>query len=171
MATLGLVTPWGEHYNKIEAFFKYDPEVSVIYDDTAKTVKLYVDNGEKASALDALLPDEVSFGNVTLHIAVIPANGVIVSVPRSIYSAAFTGNSAIDDIVILEGIFNNPLTYIVCHKEVVQYYTDDLGDYYGMRSCLYEDIAREIFVGGEGVTYSTNVEVTTKLGAPLGEWP
>lgn len=171
MASLSLVTPWVGHYNKIAAFFKHDPDVKVIYYNEAQLVKLLVNNGEKAGALDALLPDEVKFGSVTLHIVVVPANGVTISVPRNIYSVAFTGNNAIDDIVTIEGVFNNPLTYIICHKEVVQYYTDDLGDYYGMRSTLYEDIAREIFVQSEGVLYSTNVEEITRLGNPLGEWP
>lgn len=171
MASLSLVTPWVGHYNKIAAFFKHDPDVKVIYYNEAKLVKLLVDNGEKAGALDTLLPDEVTFGDVTLHIAVVPANGVTISIPRSIYSVAFTGNDAVDDIVTIEGVFSNPLTYIICHKEVVQYYTDDLGDYYGMRSTLYEDIAREIFTQGEGVLYSTNVEEVAEFGNPLGEWP
>jgi len=171
MATLNLTTPWGERYNEIMAFFKRDKEVKVIYDDESKTVKLLVSNGEKAGALDAILPDEVPFGNVILHIVVVPANGVSVSIPRSIYSAAFTGNEVIEDIITIEGVFNNPITYIICKKEVVQYYTDDLSDYYGMRSTLYEDIAREIFLPSGGVLYCTNVDNPVTLGKPLGEWP
>ena len=171
MASLNLTTPWVEHYNKIEAFFKRDPEVKVIYDNDEKLVKLLVNNGEKAGALDAILPDEIPFGNVTLRIAVVPANGVVLGIPRSIFSVAFTGNQAVDAINTIEGVFSNPLTYIVFRKEVVQYYTDDLGDYYGMRSTLYEDIAREIFTPQEGILYSTNIDNPTTLDKPLGEWP
>lgn len=171
MASIGLTTPWGEFYNEVQAFFKLDPEVRVIFNDETKELKLLVENGEKASALDALLPDELPFGNVTVDIKVVSANGVNLTIPRSTYSAAFTGNAAVDDIYTIEGVFDRTLTYIVFRKEVVQYYTDDLGDYYGVRSTLFEDIAREIFVGAEGVFYSTNVEDPKRLNKPLGEWP
>lgn len=171
MASIGLTTPWGEFYNEVQAFFKLDPEVRVIFNDETKELKLLVENGEKASALDALLPDELPFGNVTVDIKVVPANGVNPTIPRSIYSAAFTNNAAVDDIYTIEGVFDRTLTYIVFRKEVVQYYTDDLGDYYGVRSTLFEDIAREIFTEAEGVFYSTNVEDPKPLSKPLGEWP
>lgn len=41
-------------------------------------------------------------------------------------------------------------------KEVVQYFTDNLGDYNGYRSTLYENIARDIFGDIVGVFFCTN---------------
>lgn len=158
MATVNLISPWVEHYRKIDTFFKYDPDVNVVYDDKAKVIRLYVSDGEKAGALDAMLPDEVTFGSISLGIDVIPANGVTLEIPRSIQSKAFTNNPIVKDIISINDIMTTPIIYVVFVKEVVQYYNDDLGDYFGMRSTLYEEIAREIFSPAKGVNYCTAIE-------------
>lgn len=158
MATLNLTTPWVEYYRKIDAIFKNDSEVNVLYNNDTREIRIFVDNGAKANAIDTLLPDTVNFGNVELTINVIPSNGEKLEIPRNLYSVVFTGNSAVERIETVEGIFSNPITYIIFKKEVVQYYNDDLGDYFGVRSTLYETIAQEIFNSQEGVYFCTNIE-------------
>ena len=158
MATLNLTTPWVEYYRKVDAIFKNDPEVNILYNNDTKEIRIFVNNGAKANAIDTLLPDTVKFGNVELSITVIPSNGEKLEIPRSLYSVAFTGNSAVERIEIVDGLFNHPLTYIIFKKEVVQYFNDDLGDYFGKRSTLYETLAQEIFNPQEGVYFCTNIE-------------
>lgn len=76
MARLKISAPWVLFYRKIEALFKNDPEVRVIFDDEESCdVKLYVENAGKADALMKLLPTVKDFGNVLLTVTVIPANG------------------------------------------------------------------------------------------------
>lgn len=158
MATLNLTTPWVEYYRKIDAIFKNDSEVNVLYNNDTREICIFVNNGAKANAIDTLLPDTINFGNVELTVNVIPSNGKKLEIPRNLYSVAFTGNSAVERIETVEGIFSNPITYIIFKKEVVQYYNDDLGDYFGVRSTLYETIAQEIFNSQEGVYFCTNIE-------------
>ena len=74
MAKLNLSPPWVVYYRKLSAFFKEDSEVRITYDDIEQEIKLYVDNAEKAVALEKLLPKEQNFGNVTLYITIVPAN-------------------------------------------------------------------------------------------------
>jgi len=47
------------------------------------------------------------------------------------------------------------LTYVLFKNKVVQYFIDNIGDYNGMKSTLYEDIARDIFEDVDGVFFCT----------------
>ena len=55
------------------------------------------------------------------------------------------------------GIFSNPITYVVFVNEVVQYYNDNLSDIHGLRSTLYQEIAKDIFETRLGVYYCTDL--------------
>ena len=74
MQNTTLSPPWLNYVNEIKALFGRDPEISILYDDNANEVKLYVEGGDKANALAIILPPEKHFGNVTLKITVVPAN-------------------------------------------------------------------------------------------------
>ena len=162
-----LSPPWVQKYHQLQAMFKLDSDINVILEDT--DIKLYVEDPDKAAALEETLVTEYNFGNVVTHINIIPAN------KPSKYSIAFTGigralygNKAVADYVETDTVLGH-YTYIIFKKEVVQYYTDDLGDAYGVRSTLYQDIAKEIFEPTACVFFCTNVN--DNLKAPLGEWP
>lgn len=180
MAKLKLSAPWIIFYKEIEAMFKFDPAVKVIYDEDKNEVKLYVEGAQKADALTQLLPTEKAFGNVVMKITVVPANK-LKAVKEGLYEAAFEGNSALSYVRSATGIFTNPITYVVFKKEVVQFWTDDLGDINGLRSTLYQDIAKDIFGETQGIFFCTDdtEEINAfecnnnglVVGMPLGEWP
>ena len=71
------------------------------------------------------------------------------------FITAFRGNPAYSftDSVDLR---TNRIIYIVFRNVVVQYYNDDLGDYYGQCSTLYQNIAADIFKPIDGVHYCTD---------------
>lgn len=149
-----MVSPWVEYYRKIEALFKEDAGIQVIYDDDNKEVKVYVADALKADALSQVMPTEKTWGNVTLKIEVIPANGFRTS-RAELFETIFAGNPAVSFIRTIEGVFTNKITYVVFKKEVVQYFNDDLGDYYGQCSTLYQDLAKEIFGEQDGIFFCT----------------
>ena len=166
---LKLVSPWIDKYHAIQAFFAHDPEVHTIFDEDEHTVKLFVDGECKAAALGILLNKEYQFGNYVLKIEVIPANNNCPgNETGNIHEDAFDGNNAFSFARTITGIFSNPITYVVFKNAVVQYYNDDLSDAYGQRSCLYEDIAREILEPRTGVYYSTDKPV---YGIATVDWP
>ena len=139
MARVKLSAPWDEFYNEVNELFRYDDEVRVVFFEEQKKIKLYVDNPAKAEALQKLLPQKKEWGKVALLIEVIPSNKEKkTELTRSIWSVAFTGNTAVSFIYTIDGIFSNPLTYVVFVNEVVQYFNDNLGDINGNRSTLYE---------------------------------
>ena len=156
MSKLGLSSPWVNFYRELEALFAKDPEVKVVYDEEKNDIKLYVDNLAKADALAQLLPVERTFGNITITITVIPTNKEGAS-KIQLFRTAFEGNGAFNYTASAEGIFTNPIHYIVFANEVVQYFNDDLSDAHGVRSTLYQDIAEDVFENHESVYFCTNV--------------
>lgn len=172
MAKLKISAPWVTFYNEMEAFFKEDPEVHVVYDEETYAVELYVDNAAKASALEQVLVKEKTFGNITQTVTVIPANSMGAPTKEFLFKNALDRNPALSYIQTVNGIFMNGLTYVVFINKVVQYWNDDIGDVNGLCSTLYQDIAADIFKDRPGVFFCTDVPTEGgSLGKPLGEWP
>lgn len=178
MALLKLSSPWVVYYRKLNAFFTYDNEVNVVFDEEILSIKIYVNNDKKAVALSQLLPTEKKFGNVTLHITIIPANNALSlsdGIKETLYADAFEGNPVLSYTRTFKGLYNNDMTYIVFKNEVVQFYTDDLGDINGLESTLYELIAEDVFEKIDGVYYCTDVParlsgVRASYGRPTFEF-
>lgn len=172
--SVGVSAPWITLYKKIYVLFKNDPEVEVIFEDNGsatKRIKLYVDNVEKAEALEKLLPASRVYGNITVYVTVIPPN-VLNNSMLSVFETAFKGNPALAYVHTSEGgekgLF--AMNYVVFQNKVVQFFNDELSDVNGMCSTLYQDIAKELFDARENVFFCTDVP-KGETNAPLGEWP
>ena len=148
--------PWVQFVCSLEAMFGDDPEIKIEFvdKDEGKFVKLYVDNQRKADAIGKLLPLEMSFGGVDLGIVVVASNKATSA--AQLYTDAFAGNPVLEDVKVIDGIFPNPLTYVMFKKEVVQYYNDDMSDVYGNRTTLYQELAKELFIMKDGVNFCTS---------------
>lgn len=157
--TIQLVSPWVEYYRKIQAMFHEDRDVTVLFDEQEAKIKIYVSVTDKMVAIKALLPTEKVFGNITLTIDVIPPYNTNKDTPETIsdlYLDAFEDNPAIDSIrTIDDPSLSNPLTFVVFKPTVVQYFNDNLASLNGLASCLYEDLASELFIKKDGVFFST----------------
>lgn len=152
-----LSAPWYTYYHELEALFGQDPEISMDFiDEDVNTyiVTMHVRNEEKAYALMQLLPTVKNFGAIAVRIRVIPANGKAES----------------DYDLLLKALKDNPVfvksieeevtdyNYILFKKEVVEFFNDELGDPYGFRFTLFQDIADDVFDGVSGVFFSTDRE-------------
>ena len=157
MAILKLSAPWQIYYKELCELFKFDPEVRIVYDTDEQIINIYVDNTAKAEAMAAVLPTEKDFGGITVLIVVIPANKTNLRRTRgTTYEDLFYKNPIVDDIVTIEGVMTNPITYVIFKKEVVQYYNDSLSDAHGLCSTLYQDIAKRVLDADEGIFFCTN---------------
>ena len=175
---LKLSPPWITAIHKFQALFDGDPQIAYnVKTDSGKEpiLALACNNGDKVAALLQILPTEIIFGNIPLHILVdgIPSNRVF-KTKTELFETAFSGNPAFAYAVcpVEEGATWFDATYIVFKNCVVQFFNDNLNDCHGIISTLYEDIARDILTGDavNGVYFNTDVEVG-KLGKPLGQWP
>ena len=175
MDKLGLISPWVDYYRKLEALFAEDPGVKVLLNNKHPEIKILVEDGGKAEALQELLPMNVTYGNVNVAVTVVPANAkALGDALVDKIQKAFEGNEALVGIYSVEGIFANPINYVVFKPKVVQYFNDDLSDAHGIRSTLYQELAKEIFGEDCGVFFCTDVVAEKngkKVGMPLGEWP
>ena len=163
---IGLSSPWVRFYREIEALFKEDPEIKIVYDEQNNEIRLYVDNAKKAYALQELLPASRTFGNVTIYLTIIPAD-TEADDGLSIFQAAFEGNPVFKYIATSPKI---AAKYVVFENKVVQYFNDSLADAHGICSTLYQDIAKDVFGSDCGVFFCTDIG-DKETGAPLGEWP
>lgn len=169
MAKLNLTTPWNEYYNEISAFFGDDPDVNVIFDYENMIIKLYVSSPDKAAALDKLLVPEQVFGNVTLKIEVMQPNTTndrkFVKFDEDhpqympcLFATALFENPIFSYLKTIDGVLSFNATYVVFKKQVLQYFTDDLGDINGIKSTLAQTIARDIFIEQTGIFFCTDTK-------------
>ena len=151
-----LCSPWIKLYREVQAMFEKDEDITVVLDEY--DVRVYVKTQEKADALGRLLNYEYKFGNVVSHVHVLPANGekkLAVGEDEQ-FKVAFEGNSALKEVIPVSSPIGD-LVYVIFNKEVVQYRNDDLGDYYGNCSTLYQEIAKDIFISRPNLFYCTDI--------------
>ena len=152
-AIMQLSPPWYSYQRKVQALFGRDPEVRIrdLYqvDDHNFTLFILVRNPNKAKAIRALLPRVVEIGNATVTSRIfIPVDECEVRVAMQASDAqlleeAFNGNPVFDRIEALSaGLVD--IGYCIFKKEVIQFWDDDLSNFYGLTSTLAETIALDI---------------------------
>lgn len=151
---VGLSSPWVAYYREIVALFGDDPDIKIEYYEDENTIKMKVQGQEKADAITELLPPERKFGNIVLKIEVIPANSLSANRVET-FQKAFEGNPAFSFVASVP-VDGGEFSYVVFKNKVVQFYNDNLSDYYGNRSALYQDIARDVFGDITGVWFCTD---------------
>ena len=174
---LKILPPWTIAIRKFEALFDGDPQIACNcnFGGDAPSIVLACNNGDKVTALQKILPEEISFGGVKLKVAVdgTPSNRAFTS-KVDLFNAAFEKNPAYAYSVCPaeEGYQWISMTYVVFNNCVVQFAADNLNDCHGVISTLYETIAGELLTGPacDNVCFNTNVE-RAGLGMPTGQWP
>lgn len=173
---LKILAPWVIVERKFEALFDGDPQIAcnIDYSSTAPAIVLACNNGDKVTALQQILPEEITFGGVTLKVAVdgTPSNRAFTN-KKELFETAFSGNPAFAYAVspVDEGYNWFSMVYVVFNNTVVQFFADNLNDCHGIISTLYQDIATELLIGpaAQGVFFNTNVE-RGALGRSPDEW-
>lgn len=174
---LKILPPWTIAIRKLEALFDGDPQIAFNTDFSGlhPSVVLSCNNGDKVAALQLILPEEISFGNVSLKVVVdgVPSNRAFTS-KVELFDVAFKGNPvyAYSVCPCEEGYQWLGTTYVVFNNCVVQFAADNLNDCHGVISTLYQTIAEELLTGPavNGVFFNTNVE-RANLGYAIGQWP
>lgn len=174
---LKISPPWITYINKLIALFDGDPEIAINANESGEgpAVVIATNNGDKATALTKILPEEKIYGNVVLKIGIDgPFTNRAFKSAKELFETVFKKNPAFAYCVapVEEGSWFFDFCYVVFKNCVVQFFNDNLDDCHGIISTLYQDIAAELFeeAGFPGVHYCTDIE-HGNLGMPLGEWP
>ena len=117
-----------------------------------EVVRLYVNGQDKANALQQLIPEVVEFGNIKVTVEVIPSNAE--PTREELLRMAFASNPIVKDIVEA-GAPGLSASYVLLKAKVVQFFSDNLADVHGFTSTLYENIAKDIFLGTTGALFCT----------------
>lgn len=141
---LNLSSPWMIFYHELEALFSGDEQIKMEFDNDDVVASLYVDDTEKADALDRILPYRVDFGNVTMTIEVIPANGEKTKA-IDLFKKAFKGNKTVSMVDTVKTPHGSDVDFVAFKPDVCQYFSDNLCSVWGLETCLYEDIAMDVF--------------------------
>ena len=143
---LQLSPPWNQYYSSIKALFDEDPDLLigdlVESEDGGYEFDIASGNAIKLAALQRLIKNVVQFGNVDLVINfVYEDDGKDYS--SAIAKAAFDGNPHVRAIAThLQPVTQEPdYAAVIFQKEVIQFYNDDISDYYSHCSTLAADIA------------------------------
>jgi len=149
------MAPWDEYTQAAKALFADDPDVTV--DDAVEVdggdykVVVRVHGDDKAESISELMPAELTYGNVTLNVEVVPDNECELTVADHI-RRAFAGNPLY--VAVVEpatSLTTFGATYALFSPECVQYYSDDLRSPYGATTCVVEEVARKVLSLPDGV--------------------
>lgn len=161
MARLQPNLPQNTFYKNLEVLFSKDPKIKVFYDEENQVISLYVDDDDKAAALRYVLPKEQVYKDTIIHIVVVSEEEIDLTKKNismeDIFDDIFDGNSIYVDCAYIKGLYpmkHNPV-FVLFKPEIVQYDTDEIEDYAGIHTALYQDIAKEIFKDINGVYFST----------------
>ncbi len=156
------MAPWDEYAQAAKALFADDPDVTV--DDAVEVdggdykVVVRVHGDDKAKSISELMPTELTFGNVTLYVEVVPDNERELTVADHI-RRAFAGNRLFVDVLdvpLTSETFG--ATYVLFLPECVQYYSDDLRSPYGATTVAVEEVARKVLSLPDG-TFASSAEL------------
>ena len=152
---LNMSAPWEILYHEIEAMFEEDPEIIVKrhYTEDDKTIALMVNSQEKADALQEILITSYHFGNAVVSLEIKPANFDESDIVDT-YAKAFKGNPVLEEI-ITKDIPGSEASFFLFRNEVVRFFADNIRDYKGKKSMLFEDIAADIFQDKPGIYFCT----------------
>lgn len=164
---LQLSPPWVTYYKELQMLLGRDKEIYLVFDQEEMKIKVYVDNIAKAEALEQVLAESKTFGNVTVNVEVIPSNNIRYTAGGNVYDDAFDGNPAYSYFRETALPVMGGLCYVVWAREIVQFFNDNLADVNGNATMLYEQIATDVLKAAPGVYHCT----AGPLNAPLGEWP
>lgn len=161
---VGISAPWVLLYKKIRAMFDQDTELEItelqqLIGTANYAFSIGSRNTAKLKAIEKILKSEYVIGNIKLFINFeYQENGDSNVITDIDIQTAFAGNPILsdvkktDDIVIRDG-----MVFVLFEPEVVQFFNDDLSDYYGNYNGLAADIAKEIFVEQTNIKYGTDI--------------
>lgn len=162
-----LSPPWTTVEKKIRALFNGDEDITI------KPIKRLADGNLELSlegpdackmiALSSIMKTKYNFGNFNLNLVFRTTDGKEVGPIEvdewfddlyGVYEDAFCSTATVIDIKDVQDRTGAENVVISFKKEVVQFFNDDLTDFYGNWNGLYTDIAKELLNDNLFVKYT-----------------
>ena len=155
---LKLSPPWDGHMNMLASFFKGDDRVRVGGGTNNRVGTIEVFDTKMYAALEQVLRKRLRFGNVTLTINLVPANGM--KKPKG----EMTDLAALKYVLSKNPAFAKFITrktelgasvYCLFRPVVLMWYNDNLCSPWKQSASVYELEAQTVFKDEIGVSYAT----------------
>ena len=149
--------PWVIYATKVFKLFEYDDEIDYMYDESENVLKLYVSNAKKYDALCELFPAEKKFGNVTMKITIIPSNTKVTNDKAELIETVLKDNPHFVRLIKVDPTHSGSASfnYLMFNPNVVQFFSDNVGDPNGNTTMLVQDLAKDVFGAEAGVYFCT----------------
>ena len=154
-----LSPPWHEHMAMLKAFFAGDDRIAVGDCGDDKVAFIGVKDAELLSAMNEVLAKRVRFGNAALKIEVVPANGIKEKKVKAMSKAdalktVLKGNPAFCKFM-KKKTPTGFAVFALFEPFVLQWYADNIGSPWKLRTAVYEQAALRVFRNGLGVSFAT----------------
>lgn len=161
MAEVGIQAPWVVYAKEVRALFEHDHDVIVgeptELGDEGYKLEIRVHGNDKAESVAKVLPEDVEFGNVALHVMVIPDNDGKLTMLDHL-RRAFAGNPVLVDVMEVPVVPGGPtMAYALFAPEVVQIECDNAASPYGLVTTTYEGVAKDVLRVGLGIEIASDV--------------
>ena len=161
MAEIQMQSPWVVYAKEVRALFEHDPDVIVDepteLGDEGYNLEIRVHGNDKAESVAKVLPEDVEFGNVALHVMVIPDNDGKLTMLDHL-RRAFAGNPVLVDVMEVPVVPGGPtMAYALFAPEVVQIECDNAASPYGIVTTTYEGVAKDVLRVGLGIEIASDV--------------
>ena len=153
-----LSPPWITYFNFLKHSVGNDPCVDVLdieeaTEDFDYLVKINVKGRERAAALATILNPCKEFGNVIVRIKIMRCGREVepIECPQDltglarVYKDAFCTNRYFNEVKIIK-IFGASLLFPIFKKEVIQFFNDDISDYYNNYNGVAADVFAEVLI-------------------------
>ncbi|MFK0573234.1 hypothetical protein [Endozoicomonas sp.] len=167
--------------NKVKYTLSLDPEVvvhDVVESDPGKyLIDVYVSNDNKSKALASIMLPEHKLGNQRVNVRFHDSHGnieepvelkTLLEIKTGI-SNALEGNSLFERVED-KATFGKPVIYVIFSKVVVQFWNDDLSDFYSNFNEVAAFVFRDLMLSGAGkipINVSTDKEETCSMQSGL----
>ncbi|HEY0068534.1 MAG TPA: hypothetical protein VGE04_01045 [Chloroflexia bacterium] len=169
---VGLSPPWNTLWSKINSTIGADPSFKVqpLQDDGNGSYSVVITSqggGSDPAALSAILTKSYTMGNITVRVNVQYTQQIVINVnsPESLAQAVRLGlrsNPYFVEAILTKPtpFYSQPSVVAVFTKSVIQFFNDDLSDYYHNFNGVTADVFHDVLVldYGNKVTLGTTTQ-------------
>lgn len=156
-----LSPPWTTIEKFLAQMFEGDDDITIYpmirKEDGSREIVIESNYADKICALSELLNNEYDFGNVKLKITYRVTNKYCFTKNTDLYGTvidALASTPRVEDIKKIRNFVEDEFIVIEFAKEVIQFFNDDLQDYYGNWNGTLVDVAKKIFKSNDKILFT-----------------
>ena len=142
---VGLESPWCRFYKILYNLFEKDDSVEITMEEGSPVkINIGCSNACKLEAIKKVVGSSRSFGNVKVDIIYLLADSDDEPIALEEFVEAFKDTGYLVDAKTAETPTGDKVSFPIMAKDVIQFYDDNISDYYGNATIVVADAVKEI---------------------------